>query len=113
MDNAVLVALIGSATTVLVALIGWVFAWRINKDTKELNRFKFTSQEFKAKCEEFKTEIETRIILENIAIKQLSVLTDEPERTVKIELREKCKAASGRKPKHSSSTLDFDYIDRK
>jgi len=91
LNSDVLVALIGSVTTVLVASGGWWFAWMLHRDSKARER-----QE--KRIEKFQEEVIARIVHEQKANEWLAQLTNGTARGVMLELRKMVEDEIGRRP---------------
>jgi hypothetical protein len=90
-NSDVLVALIGSATTVLVASGGWCFAWMLHRDSKARER-----QE--RRIEKLQEELIARIVHEQKANEWLAEVTKLTPRAVMLELRKRVEKEIGRRP---------------
>lgn len=100
MEKEVLVAIIGSITTVGVAAGGWMFAWYVQKESKRRER------EVEL-IERLRKEVLARIELEEDAIKWLAELTQRPQNAVKLEVRERAEKRTDQRPTMSKSHKDL------
>ena len=91
MNSDVLVALIGSVTTVLVASGGWWFAWMLHRDSK-------TRERQEKRLEKLQEEVTSRIVHEQKANEWIAELTKGTARGVMLELRKRVEDEIGRRP---------------
>lgn len=76
MEKEVLVAIVGSVTTVAVAIGGWVFGWLMQRDAR-------TRERQRNQIDHLKDEVRARIEVENTASQWLAELTHKTPRASK------------------------------
>lgn len=92
MPGELWVALISSAATLLAALGGWLFAYRLNNQSKQLAR----REKRIAKLEQ---EVRARIALEKTACVWLGELGSKTPRAIQLEPRNRTQARTGLRPR--------------
>ena len=98
MSSDVLVALIGSVTTVLVAGGGWWFAWKLHSEGKSLERQK-------AKYRNALSELHARAVFERKANDWIAELNETTSRSAMLEIRRRVKEELGYGPEMSEQEI--------
>lgn len=99
MSGDVTVAIIGSTTTMVVALGGWAFAFMMQKRSSKL-------AQLERRIDRFSEEVRARIAMERTACEWLAEATDRTPDSIKRELRTRTKDRTGFRPRMSDSDLD-------
>ena len=99
MATEVIVAIVASLTTVLVAIGGWVFAWTLNRDTKRLATLERRNQELV-------DEVRARMHMEDVAVSWIAESEGLTEAQAKLQLRERGEKLYGSRPRMSPSQID-------
>lgn len=99
MSNDVMVAIIGSTTTMMVALGGWIFAYLMQRNANKLS-----SQA--RRIDRLSDEVRARIALEKAACDWLGETTARSPDSIKRELRTRTQDRTGLRPRMSGSDLD-------
>lgn len=94
MSSEVLVALIGSLTTGLVAAGGWWFAWRVHRDGREQERQQ-------AKMQRVLNELFARAVFERKANEWIAELDGRTSESAKREIRKRVRDELGYGPEMS------------
>ena len=108
MSETLIVAIIGSGTTVLVSFLGWVFAWQINRDTKRMQRARETIAEMNRYMAELRGECQTRIKHEEVAASALAEAEGITANQAKLRIRNLCEERFAVRPQLSSAYLAND-----
>ena len=98
MSNDVTIAIIGSATTMVVALGGWAFAYLMQRNPNKLS-----SQA--RRIDRLSDEVRARIALEKAACDWLGEATGRSADSIKLELRTQTQDRTGLRPRMSSSDV--------
>ena len=98
MDKDVLVAIVGSATAVAVAIGGWVFGWMMQRDAKKHERQR-------SRIARLSDEVRARIEVEKVACEWLAGLEGKSPQSVMLEARKRAEERSGLRPQMSPSDL--------
>jgi hypothetical protein len=99
MSETLIIATTGYVVTLLVAIGGWVFGYRIQNQSRRLARLE-------KRANQLKSEVRARIALENAACEWLAGLTNRTSNSVKLELRDLTEKTSGLRPEMSNSALN-------
>lgn len=99
MTETIQIVLLGHAVTLIVAIGGWQFAYRIHVEQKRLaNQTR--------RIQRLEEEVRARIALEKTACEWLATLTDRTSESIKRELRARTQERSGLRPKLSSHDVN-------
>ncbi len=98
MSETLLIAAAGYVVTLLVAVGGWVFGYRMQSEARRLSRLE-------KKVNQLESEARARIALEKAACEWLAELTKRSPEAVKRDLRSRGQERSGLRPKMSDSDL--------
>ena len=98
MSETLLVAAAGYLVTLLVAIGGWVFGYRMHSEARRLARLE-------KKVNRLQLEVRARIALEKSACNWVSELTGRTPEAVKRDLRSRGRELSGLRPKMSDGDL--------
>lgn len=99
MEKEVIVAIVGSLTTLAVAIGGWVFYWAMHRDAKTRDRLE-------KKVLKLEKEVEARMDVEKSANLWIAELAKKTPLAAMREVRKRAKATSRFSPKMSPSDLD-------
>ena len=92
MPEALWVALISSTATLLAAVGGWFFAYRLNSQSKQL-------AQREKRIVKLEQEVRARIALEKMACEWLGELENKTPRAIQLELRNRTQAQTGLRPR--------------
>lgn len=98
MSETLLIAAAGYLVTLLVAVGGWVFGYRMQSEARRLARLE-------KKVNHLETEVRARIALEKAACDWLAELTSRTPEAVKRDLRNRAQERTGLRPRMSDSDL--------
>ncbi|WP_430464952.1 hypothetical protein [Tabrizicola sp.] len=98
MSSEVLVALIGSLTTALVAGGGWWFAWKLHLDGKARERQQ-------ARMRRVLAELHARVVFERKANEWIAELDERTSRSAMLEIRKRVKDELGYGPDMSEQEI--------
>jgi len=103
MPTEVIVAIVGSVTTMVVAIGGWVFAWFIQREAKELKQLSRQVERLQRTQSDLNSEILVRIDMEDIANEEIARLDKISADAAKSRVRRLTKEKVGRSPQFSRS----------
>jgi hypothetical protein len=98
MDKEEVLVIIGSATTVAVAIGGWIFSWAMQRDAKTRDRLQ-------KRVAKFEQEVLARIEVEKSASEWIAELSNLTPRAAMLEARKRAEEKSGLRPRLSPNEV--------
>lgn len=81
MEKEIVVAMIGGGAALGIAVVGWIFAWAMQRDAK-------AGEHLRKRVEMLEYEVKSRMEVETTANKWIAELANKPEITVMKEVRD-------------------------
>ncbi len=99
MEKDLLLAIPAHITTIVVAVGGWIFTWKMQRQARAMERLE-------RRVKLLRAEVLARIEHENISVERLSESCAIPHQTIKVQLRDAALTRCGIRPRLTKSQVE-------